>query len=108
MEVPAMAQSRWERGRVLASSASVSDPVWELGLMKTEVWLGEEGSSLKMRRSTKRPLGEVRTMVEVGSEGLLEEGGELGIQRMEWRIEMSLFCSGAMVAFFFFLSCDKL
>lgn len=106
MEVPAMAQSRRERGRVLASSASVSDPVWELGLMKTEVWLGEEGSSLKMRRSTKRPLGEVRTMVEVGSEGggvsLLKEGEELGIQRMEWRIEMSLFCSGAMVAVFFF------
>ena len=58
---------------------------------------GENGSDLRMRRSTKRPRGDVRTMVEVGSVG----AGGLEVpevsQRMEWRIEMSAFCSEDMV-----------
>lgn len=65
----------------------------------------EDGSSFRMRRSTKRPEGEVRTIVEVGSEGAgggvsEEEEGEES-QRMECRIETSGCRSGAIVVFAF-------
>lgn len=90
-----MAQSSRDTGRVLDLASSALGSVW----LKTEAWSVEEGSCLRMRRSTKRPLGEVRTMVEVGSEG----GGlsvpleELESQRMQWRIETSASRSGAIV-----------
>lgn len=53
----------------------------------------EEGFSLRMRRSTKRPEVEVRTIVDVGSEGggfsVEDELEESGSQRIKCRIEMS-------------------
>lgn len=81
-----------------------------VGLAKTEVWSAEEGSSLRMRRSTKRPAGEVRTIVDVGSEGggLLVVEEEVGSQRMEWRIEISAWRSGVMVVLFIFCDNDRL
>lgn len=42
----------------------------------------ESGDVLKIRKSTKRRWGEVRTMVEVGSEAWS------GSQRMDFRMEM--------------------